>query len=90
MKPGCLFFYSFRDTQIINWNRLNTDHNNYFLNFAKHIEKKYSLNLIWHDIKFAEKNKDGSGDYNILENPDTTNGNIKYVFEYETKTKNIK
>jgi hypothetical protein len=90
MRPGCLFFYSFRDTQIINWNRLTTDHYTYFYDFAKQIEKKYALNLLWHDIKFAKKNKDGNSDYDILENPDTTNGNIKFVFEYQTRTKIIK
>jgi len=90
MKIGCLFFYSFRDTQIVNWNRLKIDHKEYFFNFAKHIEKKYSLNLIWHDIKFAKKNKDEDGNYDILENPDTTNGNIKYLFEYQTTTKKNK
>ena len=89
MKPGCLFFYSFRDTQIVGWNRLTKDHRNYFLNFAKHIENTYSLNLVWHDIKFAIKEKDGAGNYDILENPDTTNGNIKYLFEYKSKTKKI-
>ena len=42
------------------------------------------------DIKFAEKIKDGAGNYDIMENPDTTNGNIKFVFEYKSKTKTIK
>ncbi len=90
MKPGCLFFYSFRDTQIVGWNRLTHDHYNYFRDFAVHIEKTYDLNLLWHDIKFAEKIKDGAGNYDIMENPDTTNGNIKFVFEYKSKTKSIK
>lgn len=90
MKTGCLFFYSFRDTQIVNWNRLTTDHKKYFLDFGYYIEKKYNLNLIWYDIKFATKTKDGAGNYDIYENPDTTNGNIKFVFEYKTKTKTIK
>ena len=89
MKPGCLFFYSFRDTQIVDWNRLKQDHTEYFYNFAIDIEKKYNLNLLWHDIKFAIKEKDGAGNYDIWENPDTTNGNIKYVFQYKTKTKKI-
>ena len=89
MKPGCLFFYSFRDTQIVGWNRLKQDHKEYFYNFAIDIEKKYNLNLLWHDIKFAIKEKDGAGNYDIWENPDTTNGNIKYVFEYKSNTKVI-
>lgn len=90
MKSGCLFFYSFRDTQIVNWNRLKVNHKQYFYKFGLHIEKTYNLNLLWHDIKFAKKQKDSAGDYDIWENPDTTNGNIKYVFEYKSKTKIIK
>jgi len=90
MKPGCLFFYSFRDTQIVNWNRLKVNHKQYFHDFGLHIEKTYNLNLLWHDIKFAKKQKDGAGNYDIWENPDTTNGNIKYVFEYKSNTKLIK
>ena len=82
MKPGCLFFYSFRDTQIVDWNRLTIDHKVYFETFAKHIEKTYNLKLLWKDIKFITKIKDGNGNYDILENPDTTNGNIKFLFQY--------
>ena len=90
MKSGCLFFYSFRDTQIVDWNRLKEDHYEYFLQFGKHIQRTYDLNMIWHDIKFATKQKDGAGNYDIMENPDTTNGNIKFVFEYQTKNTQIK
>tara|TARA_X000000950_G_C13814486_1_gene619152 strand:- start:379 stop:1071 length:693 start_codon:yes stop_codon:yes gene_type:complete len=90
MKPGCLFFYSFRDTQIVDWNRLKINHKKYFYDFALQIEKTHDLNLLWHDIKFAKKQKDGAGNYDIMENPDTTNGNIKFVFEYKSKTKLIK
>lgn len=90
MKPGCVFFYSFRDTQVVNWNRLTEDHYAYFFNFAMHIQRNYQLNLIWHDIKFADKHKDGAGNYDIMENPDTTNGNIKFVFQYQDKSHNIK
>ena len=82
MKPGWLFFYSFRDTQIVDWNRLTIDHKIYFENFANYIEKTYSLKLLWKDIKFITKTKDGNGNYDILENPDTTNGNIKFLFQY--------
>ena len=90
MKPGCLFFYSFRDTQIVNWNRLTTDHYEYFYNFGKMIEKKYNLNMLWHDIKFAKKEKNPLGEYDFLENPDTTNGNVKFVFQYKHKDCHIK
>jgi len=37
--------------------------------------------LLWHDIRFAKKQKDGAGNYDIMENPDTTNGNIKFIFQ---------
>lgn len=83
LKFGGLLFYSFRDTQIPNWNRLTENHYDYFFGFAKSLEKKYNLNLIWHDIKFAKKIKDGLGKYDMLENPDTTNGNIKLIFQYK-------
>ncbi len=81
MKIGCKFFYSFRDTQIPNWNRFSQDHYDYFYNFALDC-KELGLELLWHDIQFASKQKDNNGDYDILENPDTTNGNIKLLFEY--------
>ena len=81
MKDGCIFFYSFRDTQIVNWNRISTDHYDYFYNFALYL-KKYGLNLLWHDIKFAKKEKQPDGSYDIMENPDTLNGNLKFIFQY--------
>lgn len=81
LRIGGLIFYSFRDTQIPNWNRLKINHRDYFYNFAKDLEQTYNLNLLWHDIKFANKEKDGEGNYDILENPDTTNGNIKFIFQ---------
>lgn len=83
MKPGCIFFYSFRDTQIVDWNRLKHDHYQYFLDFGKRLEKNYGLNLLWHDIRFANKQQQADGSYDILENPDTTNGNIKFIFQYK-------
>lgn len=89
MKPGCLFFYSFRDTQVMNWNRLTTNHYKYFYDFGLQIQKEFGLNLIYHDIQFAKKNKDGEGNYDIWENPDTSNGNIKFVFEFKSKKKKI-
>tara|TARA_Y100000310_G_C20633478_1_gene789922 strand:- start:320 stop:1024 length:705 start_codon:yes stop_codon:yes gene_type:complete len=88
MKPGCLFFYSFRDKIMTEsmyggggLNRLTVDHEVYFNNFAKYCEEKLDLNLLWKSIKFA--NGDGS------ENPDTTNGNLKFIFQYKSKIKNI-
>lgn len=73
MKQGCNFFYTFRDTQITPWNRLKENHYEYFLNFAKTIEQTLSVKCLHSTIDFA--NGDGN------ENPDTTNGNIKYLFK---------
>jgi hypothetical protein len=81
IKPGGVIFYSFRDTQIPQWNRLKENHYDYFYCFAKDLEKTYGLNLLWHEIKFATKEKDGLGNYDMMENPDTTNGNIKFIFQ---------
>ena len=80
MKPGCKFFYSFRDTQIPAWNRLSVDHYAYFYNFAQDC-MQIGLKLLWHDIQFAEKHAQSDGSYDMLENPDSTNGNIKFIFE---------
>ena len=89
LKPGGLLFYSFRDTQINGWNRLTEDHYDYFFKLTEYV-KPLDLNLIWHDIKFAEKKKDGHGDYDFMENPDTTNGNIKFIFQYKDASWTIK
>ena len=89
LKPGGLLFYSMRDTQIPNWNRFLEDHEMYFLQFANNLCKLYDLNLIWHDIQFATKEKDGNGDYDILENPDSTNGNIKFIFEFKSNSHQV-
>jgi len=88
MKDGCIFFYSFRDTQIVNWNRISINHYDYFYNFALYL-KKYELNLLWHDIKFAKKHKQPDGSYDIMENPDTLNGNLKFIFQYKDNTHKI-
>jgi len=76
MRPGCNFFYSFRDTQIPNWNRIKVNHYDYFYNFAKDC-KDIGLNLQWHSIQFH------NGSCSMVENPDTTNGNIKFLFKLE-------
>jgi len=89
MNDGCLFFYSFRDTQIPEWNRLKEDHYQVFYNWGKNLES-INLNMIWHDIKFAVKEKDPIGNYDGLENPDTTNGNIKFIFQYKSNNAIIK
>ena len=81
MNKGCLFFYSFRDTQIPVWNRLKLNHYDYFYNWAVNLSD-IGLNLIWHDIKFATKIPNKNGEYDGLENPDTTNGNLKFIFQF--------
>jgi hypothetical protein len=73
MKNGCLFFYTIRDTQITPWNRLKENHYNYFLKLAKDIESQLGFKCLHSTIDFA--NGDGN------ENPDTTNGNIKFLFK---------
>lgn len=83
MNPGCRFFYSFRDTQIAGVNRLTTDLEQYFLNWALSLEQTHELKLVWHNINFAKKEPDKNGYYDMLENPDTTNGNLKFAFVYK-------
>lgn len=83
MNTGCRFFYSFRDTQISGLNRLTIDMENHFLNWAKSLETTHSLKLVWHDINFKRKHPDPNGFYDQLENPDTTNGNLKFWFVYK-------
>ena len=83
MNPGCRFFYSFRDTQISGLNRLTTDMEQFFLDWAAHLEAKLGLKLVWHSIDFSKKQPDCNGHYGLSENPDTTNGNLKFAFVYQ-------
>jgi len=83
MNPGCRFFYSFRDTQVSGLNRLTTDMEQHFLDWAHSLKQKLGLELVWHDINFEKKVPDHNGYYNQLENPDTTNGNLKFWFVYK-------
>jgi len=83
LNPGARVFYSFRDTQII-FNRLIVDQRQYFLDWA-HSLIEHGFELVWHDIQFAVKQKDHNGCYDGLENPDTTNGNLKFWFVYKGK-----
>jgi hypothetical protein len=81
-RPGCRVFYSFRDTQM--WvNRLTTNLENHFLSWACSL-KQLDLNLVWHSIQIPRKFPAPDGTYDMLENPDTTNGNLKFWFEYKT------
>jgi hypothetical protein len=86
LNSGARLFYSFRDTQI-QFNRLIVDHRAYFLNWAKSLAV-VGLDLVWHDIKFAIKEKDNNGNYDGLENPDSVNGNLKFWFVYKGKVWN--
>lgn len=85
MNSGCRFFYSFRDTQITGYNRLTVNMEQYFLDWAKSLEVSHNLTLVWHSIDFKKKILDGNGYYDQLENPDTTNGNLKFWFVYNGK-----
>ena len=55
----------------------------YYLDWALALEKRCDLKLVWHDINFARKMPDHNGYYDQLENPDTTNGNLKFWFVYK-------
>jgi hypothetical protein len=81
MNPGCRFFYSFRDTQI-HVNRLTTDLQKHFFDWAQRLSQ-IGFDLVWHSIDFAKKLPDQNGYYDQLENPDTTNGNLKFWFVYK-------
>lgn len=80
-RPGCRVFYSFRDTQM--WvNRLKVNLEDHFLSWAHSLEA-LDLRLVWHSIQMPRKQPDNIGNYDALENPDTTNGNLKFWFEYK-------
>lgn len=80
MKQGCKFFYSFRDTQMLGFNRLKVDMENFFLEWANDLQRSHGLELIGHKIDFKKKIRQPDGGYDLGENPDTTNGNIKFMF----------
>ena len=82
MNPGCKFFYSFRDTQIPLLNRLKVDMEQYWHDWAVSLSA-IGLTVVNEDIKFPKKEPDYLGKYNTLENPDSTNGNIKFIFVYQ-------
>lgn len=81
MNRGCRFFYSFRDTQVVGVNRLTVDMEKFFLDWAKSLST-LGLDLVWSQIDFPRKIADEGGNYDLNENPDTTNGNIKFAFVY--------
>ena len=81
LNPGARLFYSFRDTQI-HYNRLRQSQQGYFLDWA-HSLTTIGLTLVWSDTQFKKKEPDSNGYYDGLENPDTTNGNLKFWFVYK-------
>jgi len=83
MNKNCYFFYSFRDTQILGINRLKIDMEKYFYDWAKSLHNSLNLKLINHTISFPKKLLKSDGSYDLNENPDTINGNIKFLFEFQ-------
>jgi len=84
MNQDCRFFYSFRDTQTLGFNRLKIDMKKFFLDWAKKLIQTHQLKLIYHDIEFPKKISH-DGIYDLTENPDVINGNIKLTFIYQGK-----
>ena len=87
MNPGCRFFYSFRDTQI-HVNRLTVNLEDHYLDWA-HSLQNMGFDLVWHRVDFKRKVPDQNGYYDQLENPDTTNGNLKFWFVYKGQPWNV-
>lgn len=81
LNPGARLFYSFRDTQI-QYNRLKVNSVDYFMSWAQNLQS-IGLTMSWADVAFKTKIKDGNGNYDALENPDTVNGNLKFWFTYK-------
>lgn len=80
LQPGGLLFYSFRDTQMLPINRLTTDMEMYWQEWSAGLP---GLQVVWSDINF-EKQESYKGVYPCRENPDTTNGNLKFIFQVNT------
>jgi hypothetical protein len=75
-----LLFYSFRDTQMLPLNRLKIDMEKFYLEWANSLKDKFNLTLCWYDTNFEKQKPNAYGKYPCLENPDTTNGNLKFIF----------
>lgn len=84
MQPGGLIFYSTRDSMIYNWNRLKIDHHAMFHDWAKSLEK-IGLYIIWENLGFPLREPDEHGKYDMRENPDQLNGNLKWIFQYQAQ-----
>lgn len=81
LNPGCRVFYSLRDTQL-HYNRLTVHAQDMFESWARGLQS-IGLDLVWQSIDFKRKEPDGCGNYDAWENPDTTNGNLKFWFVYQ-------
>lgn len=79
MSKDCNFFYSLRDTQMLGFNRLKINMKQMFLDWAKSMYE-HGFELLEYDIQFPEKKLKPNGEFNLEENPDTTNGNVKFLF----------
>jgi hypothetical protein len=75
-----LLFYSFRDTQMLPLNRLTVDMEQFYLDWAHSLSEALNLNLCWSNIDFKKQLADPHSQYPCHENPDTTNGNLKFIF----------
>lgn len=82
MRPGCRFFYSFRDTQI-HVNRLTTNLEEHYRNWALSLKDRCGLELVWSSIDFKKQVIDENGIWPCAENPDSLNGNLKFAFVYQ-------
>ena len=85
MNIGCHFFYSIRDTQMLGFNRLKVNIEKFFLDWAYSLKDSVGLELQQYNIKFPKKLLRDDGTFDLNENPDTTNGNIKFMFVYKGK-----
>lgn len=84
LNPGARFFYSFRDTQII-YHRLKQSGPQLFLEWAQSL-RVLDLFLVWHQIQFPLRLSNSNGEYDLQENPDTVNGNLKFWFVYKGRS----
>jgi len=80
LQPNGLLFYSFRDTQMLPLNRLVVDMEEYYRLWAVSLQEQFGLVLCWSDINFKKQIANKQGIYPSHENPDTTNGNLKFIF----------
>ena len=66
---------------MLGFNRLKVDMEKFFYDWAISLQDSHGLQLVGHDINFKKKIRSDIGQFDLNENPDTTNGNIKFVFK---------